>query len=366
MDLLTKTIDVTKKTIDSIGGKKTNYKEEIREKRQYLRKLTQEFGMNVYSAFRRGERQKVDGLYEELRVRTDALNKEIHDIESRYLAREKTPVGATMFKTILISEKSFFDRKIDCEKCKERIVDEAIECRLDEHEPEKLYFHPDCFHCECSKKFNGSEALFFEGKPWCKTCLPYAEEKVLAWCRGYLSGFQRVEVKDFDHSFHDGIVFAALVRNWHPDFFDVKSIQLDNNIATLTAAFAAAERAGIPIILDPEYMLETDRDSILTQVSLYQRKFSTEQVRPEGKEIWNQHLTTHLSDTFCKADEYLKGKEHVIGGDSTKETEKKKSDPTSMTFDAHPSLVTGGKAYEVTDSDGRRTVREPVFDEPKP
>jgi len=62
----------------------------------------------------------------------------------------------------------------------------------------------------------------------------------------------------------------------------------------------------------------------------------------------------------------LKGKEHVIGVDSTQEMDVTKPEPIgSMTFDQNPSLATGGKAYEVYDrTTGQRTVREPVTQEP--
>lgn len=96
------------------------------------------------------------------------------------------------------------------------------------------------------------------------------EEKLLAWCRQSVRGYDAVDVKNFTTSWRDGLAFNALIHRYRPHLFDY-SDQLDKKpVDCCEHAFAIAEQfLDVDRLLDPEDVIRDrpDRKSILMYVS---------------------------------------------------------------------------------------------------
>jgi len=95
------------------------------------------------------------------------------------------------------------------------------------------------------------------------------------WCRRVTASYENVNILDMDLSWRDGIAFCALIDHFRPGLLGraVQSLEagavLDNN----ELAFRVAEEElGIPSLLDPQDMLDTDvpdKFSVITYVSQF-------------------------------------------------------------------------------------------------
>ena len=90
------------------------------------------------------------------------------------------------------------------------------------------------------------------------------------WCRRVTDSYENVNILNMDSSWRDGLAFCALIHHFRPSLIDYDSLSLlENN----TLAYKVAEdELGIPSLLDPEDMLDTDvpdRFSIVTYVSQF-------------------------------------------------------------------------------------------------
>jgi len=167
-----------------------------------------------------------------------------------------------------------------------------------------IFFHPQCFSCtSCEKQFSSNQCPFLDGKPYCESCAEQNEilnqdnkisdtehKELLRWCQYNTNDFRMIDIEDFSKSWHNGLAFAALVANWKPDVLDWKAISTNDPIATLTAAFEGAEKAGIALLLDPDHVSEADSKSIMTQVTMFHREFGSKKPNADGKNQWNFHM----------------------------------------------------------------------------
>jgi len=95
------------------------------------------------------------------------------------------------------------------------------------------------------------------------------------WCRRVTSLYENVNILVMDQSWRDGIAFCALIDHFRPGLLgrSVQSLDpsdiLDNN----SLAFRVAEEElGIPSLLDPQDMVDTDvpdKFSVITYVSQF-------------------------------------------------------------------------------------------------
>jgi len=131
--------------------------------------------------------------------------------------------------------------------------------------------------------------------------LDSGERDLLQWVTEKLKGFNMIEIQNWDRSWSDGLAFAALIANWKPHLLDWKSVGIHEYpheahplghdcTRTFRAAFDAFAKAGVPTILDSEYMREADRRSIMRQVMLFYRHFGQDLPHPEGFIQWNLHV----------------------------------------------------------------------------
>lgn len=96
------------------------------------------------------------------------------------------------------------------------------------------------------------------------------EEKLLAWCRQSVRGYDGVDVKNFTTSWRDGLAFNALIHRYRPHLFDY-SDQLEKNPSDCCEhAFSVAEQfLDVDRLLDPSDVVRDrpDKKSILMYVS---------------------------------------------------------------------------------------------------
>ena len=59
-------------------------------------------------------------------------------------------------------------------------------------------------------------------------------------------------MKDFGSSWRDGVAFSAIVHNMNPELLDMSKLHENSSRTNLENAFDAAEKLGIPRLLDPE------------------------------------------------------------------------------------------------------------------
>jgi len=80
--------------------------------------------------------------------------------------------------------------------------------------------------------------------------------------------------------------------NWNPSHVDVKHLQSNDPVKILKHTFEGAEKAGVTIILQSDYLRETDKKSILTQIALFKRQFESSTPNADGLKKWNSHLSS--------------------------------------------------------------------------
>jgi len=298
-------------------GLKHSHLLEIREKRAYMRKWKEEYGLDMYDAMMNNDIEKVKFMFEDLRLKNELLNNEIHVLEGKIIAED---------------------------------------------------------HSESLDSKTQTTSTKFE--------IPTSgeEEEILRWCQSSLSGFKWVEVKDFSTSWYNGLAFAALLINWRPDLFDMKSISSEDSTVTLKHVFHDAEKAGIPIIINYEFIREADKKSILTQVNLFRQRFQSQPPVLEGREKWYAYLSDLESKNqqgllnqpvksyLTRAKEYVSsmGVSGMSGGGPTKDirTKELESEVSKEPAIQDKGILTKAKEYVtgavsgITGTDTRRDSKD--------
>jgi len=93
------------------------------------------------------------------------------------------------------------------------------------------------------------------------------------WCRRVTDSYDDVNILDMDSSWRDGLAFCALIHHFRPSLIDFHNLNQENILENNTLAYKVAEEGlGIPSLLDPQDMLDTevpDKFSIVTYVSQF-------------------------------------------------------------------------------------------------
>ncbi|ELA48224.1 hypothetical protein VCUG_00265 [Vavraia culicis subsp. floridensis] len=101
---------------------------------------------------------------------------------------------------------------------------------------------------------------------------------LLKWCRDCTRDYDNVNIKDFTHSWTDGLSFNAIIHHFAPHLVDYHSLSGKNARENLVNAFDVAEKNfNIPKLLDPEDLTESiipDEKSVITYVSQYYLKLA--------------------------------------------------------------------------------------------
>ena len=87
------------------------------------------------------------------------------------------------------------------------------------------------------------------------------------------ASYENVNIIDMDMSWRDGLAFCAMIHHFRPSLIDYKSLSSDDILGNNELAYKVAEEElGIPSLLDPQDMLDTeipDKFSIITYVSQF-------------------------------------------------------------------------------------------------
>jgi len=113
---------------------------------------------------------------------------------------------------------------------------------------------------------------------------------LLAWAQQSTEGFNQVEITNFTASWVNGLAFAALVCAWRPELLNFSSLQSLDAEKVISAAFEAAEAAGVAVLLDPEDVQVADKKSTITQVQMFHRALSKNSPADNGRTKWNSHF----------------------------------------------------------------------------
>lgn len=105
------------------------------------------------------------------------------------------------------------------------------------------------------------------------------EEGLLNWVQKTTEGYRDVDVKNYRHSFNDGMAYLALVDKYvesNKDIIDYDVYEKDNQEENLATAFKFAnEHLNIPMLLDPEEVVMGDVDdrTMVLYTSLFFQAF---------------------------------------------------------------------------------------------
>lgn len=107
------------------------------------------------------------------------------------------------------------------------------------------------------------------------------EDDLLKWIAGITEGYG-VKVENFKTSFNDGMVWAALIDRFDPDYIDFQSLDRNNKEATLNLVFEVAEKKlGIPRLFEPAELIEGNPDerSVILYSSLFYHAWTSNEER---------------------------------------------------------------------------------------
>jgi len=97
------------------------------------------------------------------------------------------------------------------------------------------------------------------------------------WCQRVTSSYPNVDVSDLSTSFRDGLAFCAIIHHFKPDLIDFDSLNPEKMLENNALAFKIAEeQLGIPALLDPEDMVDTDspdKFSVATYLAQFYHMF---------------------------------------------------------------------------------------------
>merc|ERR1712001_526880 len=93
------------------------------------------------------------------------------------------------------------------------------------------------------------------------------------WCQRVTSDYPSVTITDMSTSWRDGLAFCAIIHHFRPNLIDFASLKAENVLENNALAYRVAEEElGIPSLLDPEDMMDSDvpdKFSIITYVSQF-------------------------------------------------------------------------------------------------
>uniref|UniRef100_A0A8H7NAW0 Calponin-homology (CH) domain-containing protein n=1 Tax=Bionectria ochroleuca TaxID=29856 RepID=A0A8H7NAW0_BIOOC len=115
-----------------------------------------------------------------------------------------------------------------------------------------------------------------------------AKEGLLLWCQRKTACYDGVEVRDFSHSWKDGLAFCALLDIHRPDLIDYEALDKSKHRENMQMAFDIAEKEiGIPKLLDVEDVCEAPDDkSLMTYIAYWFHAFSQmEKVENAGRRV---------------------------------------------------------------------------------
>nr|BAN37594.1 hypothetical protein [Entamoeba histolytica] len=160
---------------------------------------------------------------------------------------------------------------------------------------------------------------------------------LLQWCQRSTSGYEGVDVKNFTTSWKDGKAFCALVHHFKPELINFEKCKTQTQQENLEMAFAAAEKAGAPRMMDVEDfdMDVPDKLSVITCIGVLQQYLdttpSTEQLHPAKEQKEKVQYTLYSSATHSPP---VKSKSPSISNDIQNHSVPQRRSTVASTSDA--------------------------------
>ncbi|CAF3702214.1 unnamed protein product [Rotaria socialis] len=153
---------------------------------------------------------------------------------------------------------------------------------------------------------------YWQGKDVLKSVVPNPEQTniekfLLSWCQQQTKGYKGVAIKDFTHSWQDGLAFNALIHKFRPDLFNYDGILQETSAKNLEHAFSIAKNVyKIDRYLDVEDVLSEypDKKSILMYIMcMFQQMPTTQIVIIDNEEkgqpmMKNGNMTVSMESKF--------------------------------------------------------------------
>ncbi|CRL08109.1 CLUMA_CG020850, isoform A [Clunio marinus] len=96
-------------------------------------------------------------------------------------------------------------------------------------------------------------------------------QDLLEWCKEVTKNFENVKVTNLTTSFKNGMAFAAIIAYHRPDLIDMQSLVPSDIVDNCKKAFEAAEKLGIPRVIEASDMsLLVVPDKLAVMTYLYQ------------------------------------------------------------------------------------------------
>mmetsp|Transcript_3128 Transcript_3128/g.6308 ORF Transcript_3128/g.6308 Transcript_3128/m.6308 type:complete len:863 (+) Transcript_3128:40-2628(+) len=167
----------------------------------------------------------------------------------------------------------------------------SVKCKMDIHKLENCNLIFDYLKNKELKLVNIGSSDIKDGSPrlvlgliW-TIILRFAisedgKEGLLLWCRKNTSGYDGVDVQNFNRSWQDGLAFCALIHHFRPDLIDFQSCLANREepMTNLNLAFDIAKNSlDIDRLLDAEDVCgsaKPDEKSIIAYLSLFFQKFA--------------------------------------------------------------------------------------------
>uniref|UniRef100_A0A182QAA7 EH domain-binding protein 1 n=1 Tax=Anopheles farauti TaxID=69004 RepID=A0A182QAA7_9DIPT len=132
-------------------------------------------------------------------------------------------------------------------------------------------------------------------------------QDLLEWCKEVTKNYNGVKVTNLTTSWRNGMAFCAVIHHFYPNLIDMTKLTPGNVIENCRTAFDAAEKLGIPRVIEPRDMhLLAVPDKLAVMTYLYQLRahFTGHQLEVqsigETTDDSSYVIGNYKSDKLCK------------------------------------------------------------------
>ncbi|KFB47580.1 AGAP011702-PA-like protein [Anopheles sinensis] len=132
-------------------------------------------------------------------------------------------------------------------------------------------------------------------------------QDLLEWCKEVTRNYNGVKVTNLTTSWRNGMAFCAVIHHFYPNLIDMSKLSPGNVIENCRTAFDAAEKLGIPRVIEPRDMnLLAVPDKLAVMTYLYQLRahFTGHQLEVqsigETTDDSSYVIGNYKSDKLCK------------------------------------------------------------------
>ncbi|XP_052861497.1 EH domain-binding protein 1 [Anopheles cruzii] len=132
-------------------------------------------------------------------------------------------------------------------------------------------------------------------------------QDLLEWCKEVTKNYNGVKVTNLTTSWRNGMAFCAVIHHFYPNLIDMSKLSPGNVIENCRTAFDAADKLGIPRVIEPRDMnLLAVPDKLAVMTYLYQLRahFTGHQLEVqsigETTDDSSYVIGNYKSDNLCK------------------------------------------------------------------